>query len=193
MITNNQQLVKCNYCEKTFYKSLTEIKRSKTGKHYCSRSCSASKNNLFVQRNKPKEYKCVKCDKIYIRKYNNRSNKICLDCKEKNGNYQIIKTETIKNQTIKDYCVSNSVHPSWKFARIRGLNRSWNKELTQKSCQVCGYKTHVELAHIKALSSFEDDALLAEVNHYTNIVVLCPNHHWEFDNGILPLEKIPTR
>jgi hypothetical protein len=193
MVTKFLELVKCNNCTKDFYKSPTEIKRSKTGKHYCSRSCSASKNNLFVQKNKPIKFVCTQCNIIFTRNYKNRSNKICLQCKEQNGNYQNILTNTIKNQTIKEYCVSNNVHPSWRFARIRGLNRSWNKQLTNNPCQVCGYKTHVELAHIKPLHSFKEHSLLSEVNNPNNILVLCPNHHWEFDNGGLLLEQIPKR
>ena len=193
MVTKLSEPVKCNNCNLEFLKLNSEIKRSKTGKHYCSRSCSASTNNLFVQKNKPIIYMCVNCGKEYNRNKKNRSNKICLDCKESKGNFPTLITDTIKNQTIKEYCVSNEVHPSWRFARIRGLNRSWNKELTQYPCQVCGYNTHVELAHIKPLHSFSDETLLMDVNSSDNILVLCPNHHWEFDNGKLSLEDIPLR
>jgi len=193
MVTKLSQLVKCNNCNLEFFKFTSEMKRSKTGKHYCSRSCAASTNNLFIQRNKPLTYTCVECGVYYERDKKNRSNKICSSCKDSKGNFSKIKTENIKNQSIKEYCVSNEVHPSWKFARIRGLNRSWNKELTQYPCQVCGYNTHVELAHIKPLHSFSDETLLMDANDANNILVLCPNHHWEFDNGKLSLEEIPMR
>lgn len=193
MITDNKLVVKCNNCKIEFYKTKTEINRSKTGKHYCSRSCSASKNNLFIQRNKAKFYKCVMCYKDYCRTKDNRSNKLCLECKQKIGNYSLLQTNIIKNQSIKEYSYNNNIHPSWRFARIRALNRSWNKQLTEYPCQVCGYNYHVELAHIKPLSSFDDNTLLSVVNDPSNILVLCPNHHWEFDNNKIILETIPAR
>jgi hypothetical protein len=55
------------------------------------------------------------------------------------------------------------------------------------SCAVCGYDKHVETAHIKAVASFPDTATIREINAPSNLVGLCPNHHWEFDNGLLEL------
>ena len=54
-------------------------------------------------------------------------------------------------------------------------------------CCVCGYQHHVDVAHIKAVSEFDDDTLISEINSIKNLIALCPNHHWEFDNGILTL------
>ena len=51
------------------------------------------------------------------------------------------------------------------------------------SCAKCGYDKHVELCHIKDIANFDDDSLLSEVNSRNNIIQLCPNCHWEFDNG----------
>lgn len=52
-------------------------------------------------------------------------------------------------------------------------------------CAECGYDTHVEVAHIKDIANFDDNATIREINHQRNVVGLCPNHHWEFDNGHL--------
>jgi hypothetical protein len=71
--------------------------------------------------------------------------------------------------------------------------RTWNRDLTKLPCQVCGYSLHIELAHIKSVSSFDANTQLGIVNAPSNILVLCPNHHWEFDNGKLTLEQIPAR
>ena len=49
-------------------------------------------------------------------------------------------------------------------------------------CSRCPYSKHVEVAHIKAIASFSEDTLLSVVNHPDNLVVLCPNCHWELDN-----------
>lgn len=54
-------------------------------------------------------------------------------------------------------------------------------------CSVCGYDKHVEIAHIKAVSDFNDSSTIAEINSVDNLIALCPNHHWEYDNGILKL------
>lgn len=51
-----------------------------------------------------------------------------------------------------------------------------------KQCVCCGYDKHFEVAHIKAVSDFEDDALISEINNEDNLIALCPNHHWEYDN-----------
>lgn len=54
-------------------------------------------------------------------------------------------------------------------------------------CAICGYDKHVEVAHIKAVSEFSDDVTIKEINSIDNLIGLCPNHHWEYDNGILEL------
>lgn len=54
-------------------------------------------------------------------------------------------------------------------------------------CCICGYNLHVEVAHVKGVSEFDDSAEIGEINCTTNLVYLCPNHHWEYDNGHLEL------
>lgn len=54
-------------------------------------------------------------------------------------------------------------------------------------CAICGYSNHIEIAHIKAVSDFEDSTTIAEINSIDNLIALCPNHHWEYDHGILKL------
>lgn len=54
-------------------------------------------------------------------------------------------------------------------------------------CKICGYSNHVEVAHIKSVSEFDDSATIGEINSINNLIGLCPNHHWEFDNGILKI------
>ena len=54
-------------------------------------------------------------------------------------------------------------------------------------CEVCGYNKHIEIAHKKAVSDFDDSATIAEINDINNLIALCPNCHWEFDNGLLKL------
>lgn len=58
-----------------------------------------------------------------------------------------------------------------------------------KSCIVCKYKKHYEVAHIKPVSEFEDNELISTINNVDNLIALCPNHHWEYDNKLLDLTK----
>jgi predicted restriction endonuclease len=52
----------------------------------------------------------------------------------------------------------------------------------------------VEFAHIKPVSSFNKETVtLKEINDKTNILILCPTHHAEFDKGFISLEEIPNR
>ena len=77
---------------------------------------------------------------------------------------------------------------NWQSARsgIRKIayQRFFNENKDCK-CIVCGYSKHVEVAHIKAVSEFDDNATVDEINNINNLIGLCPNHHWEFDNGLL--------
>lgn len=123
---------------------------------------------------------CPSCgNKIYYR------SKTCRNCFKKNKD-----SEKIKNMTLGEFRNKNKIkgrHHSWVYVEVRAFARSWNKSLRKNPCQNCGYKKHVELCHIIPLSSFGDDIKLREVNNLSNILVLCPNCHWEFDNGFLQI------
>lgn len=54
----------------------------------------------------------------------------------------------------------------------------------------CGYAKHIEVAHRQDVASFPDSALISEINDISNLVGLCPTHHWEFDNQKLD-EPLP--
>lgn len=104
-----------------------------------------------------------------------------------------INTKDLTIKDIKNRLSVKNKHPSWAFSNIRILNRDWNKILRTYPCQVCLYDKHIELAHIKAIKDFDENTKLSVVNDASNILVLCPNHHWEFDNGLLSIADIPDR
>lgn len=82
---------------------------------------------------------------------------------------------------------------NWQSARttIRKMaQKSFEEAEKSHKCIVCGYNKHVEIAHIRAVADFSDGDLLSEINHPDNLVGLCPNHHWEFDNGLISLEEL---
>lgn len=173
--------VVCSCCSLEFEKKGSEIKKSKTGKHYCSKSCSAKINNRGRQRNRAKARTCKHCKGEYRTSNGHKSVILCQKCSEKHRD----KTNALKALTIGEYNRRNAKsikHTSWTYAAIRTLNRSWNKEMLLLGCASCGYSKHVELAHRKAVSEFSKDALLGEVNSKENVVQLCRNCHWEFDH-----------
>lgn len=146
---------------------------------YCSRSCSATHTNKFnPKRRITRICRFEGCDCL-VKDY--RAN-FCLEHFEFSN---AEKKERLLNSTLKEYrdkARQSGIHPSSTNAAIRNFARSWFRFLTLKPCNNCGYSKHVELCHIKAISSFPDSALMSEVNNINNIIQLCPNCHWEFDN-----------
>lgn len=134
---------------------------------FCCKSCSAIHNNKINPKRSP-EGKCVTCG-IIIRK----SRKYCKACY----------TELI---SAKDMTLGEArrryadYHASSHFVLAR--NRSRKAAFGRNVCERCGYSKHVEVCHIKPISSFSDDTLLSEINRVENLIVLCPNCHWEFDH-----------
>lgn len=159
----NSKEVECKNCSTKIIKTSSELKKSKSGFLFCSQSCAGSFNNKLIPK-RTKVIKCTKCDNVV-----HKNNTLCIDHFEEYNN----KIETIKQQTKES--TSNS--------RIRSLNRSWNKDLTLSKCIKCNYDRFVQLAHIKAVKDFSEDALLSEINSPLNVIPLCPTCHWEFDNG----------
>ena len=169
----NRQEINCTTCSKTISKTKAEMKKSNN--HFCSSSCAATYNNKhYVKRVLTRI--CIQCtETVYTYRHTR--------CKKHHEEYKETKYQ---NKTLGEYKNKPSVknkHPSWINSHIRLFARSWNKDLMKLPCAKCNYTKHVELAHIKGIAMYEDDALLSEINSVKNIIQLCPNCHWEFDNG----------
>ena len=151
---------------------------------FCCRTCAAIYNNKKTPKRKlTRLCSCLDCANI-VRNYRSSL------CESHYQEHLKHKKDFILETTIGEYRDRNKLlHSSSTHAHIRGLARSWFKELTKKPCASCGYDKHVELCHIKAMASFTEDSLIKEVNNKDNIVQLCPNCHWEFDNGLLNREQ----
>ncbi len=168
----------CKNCEKEILKTPSQIKK---GSVFCSQSCSATFSNKHRKR-KSKERHCKKCNKLYFYKPQENSRILCNTCysSHKNSNHY-------KNLTIKKYLnLDPNKLPSYRYHRIRQFAKTWNSNRLQK-CQYCGYDLHIEYCHIKHISEFSENTKLGIVNHSSNILILCPNHHWEFDNDYLKI------
>ena len=70
-----------------------------------------------------------------------------------------------------------------RYGKIRKLARDkCGRDKKLNNCQKCGYNKHVEVSHIKAIRDFDINEYISIVNDSSNLMVLCPNCHWEFDN-----------
>lgn len=149
---------------------------------FCGRSCSASFNNARGQSPKRNlEGACDRCDKSIPTRQ-----KYCRECRiEVDRENRKVNWETA---TIDEYKGSGNANEGGRYRSIRGASRkSYIESGRPMECFVCGYDVHVDVAHIQAVSSFSGDTLLTVVNSLENLIALCKNHHWEYDNGILSL------
>lgn len=148
---------------------------------FCSKGCAATYNNKFVHKRKPVKRFCKYCKKeIPTSRYLTggvKPKKVCNNCNKLYVNWSEITKLDLQN--LRKYQANS---------RIRDLARqSYYKINPNKICQVCGYSNHVEVCHIKSIQSFTDSAKISEINSPLNLIYLCPNHHWELDNGKLNL------
>lgn len=165
----------CTYCQKSFSRDYNKNSRNKSGNQFCSRTCSAIFNNKTAKKRKLKNM-CRMCQSFIL---SNRT--YCNTCYV-SKNYLSHKTlaEAIKNR--KD---------SNRYTGIRGNGRNvFYSSKKPLICQFCHYSKHVEICHIKEICSFSPDTLISEINKIDNLMSLCPNHHWEFDNGFLSIDEI---
>lgn len=172
---------------------------------FCSTSCSASRR-LGKQNNPPIARTCQVCSDVFYCSTVHRSRAYCPKCKgsadwlvishprtqQRKGSISYTRPAyrslTIAQATSGPYLKGK--HRSHITIYIRQFNRAWNKALLFLPCAACGYSKHVQLAHIKPVSSFPPEATIGEVNSPRNVIQLCPNCHWEFDHGLLALDNI---
>ena len=107
-------------------------------------------------------------------------------------------TSRHKERISRDNSTLKYARQNWKDARVQIRNhamRTFKKSGLPFICVVCGYSKHAEVCHKKDVLEFPDEATIGEINSIKNMVALCPNHHWEFDNGKMSDEdllKIPN-
>lgn len=163
-------IVKCKNCGKSFNKLPSQINRSPN--HFCSRSCAISQNNKNPrQRVKPKQStldkysSCMRCGKTMD--YKKRRMR-CDECST--PDYTLAEIQYDQH------------HTSSAWALVRSRARAIVKEREQ-ICSKCGYDKHVECCHVIPISKFSLDVKVSEVNSENNLILLCPNCHWEYDHG----------
>ena len=147
---------------------------------FCSSRCAGKFNNrIRLSDPAKKSYKpapiCMRCN---INKCHERQkstyNKLCLEC-------YIADREKLGNTLKKDK----------DRAQIGGHARMiLTRACPDKICLLCKYEKHVECCHIRPICDFPGDTPISVINDVDNLRWLCPNCHWEFDHGIIPIERL---
>jgi len=139
---------------------------------FCSKSCAAIVNNKKHPKRKRKKYYCLKCnvEVSYRRKY-------CVEHSPSRRDWSKITWEELRAI----YAKEPKKQARW---RVRQLSRMrYLKSDRPKYCEKCGYDSHFEVCHIKPIHMFSSNATIEELIDLSNLVALCPNCHWEMDNG----------
>ncbi len=162
---------KCLHCESI----ITVGERQKVAdvrkKKFCGHSCSAIFNNPSISKAK---CKCTSCG-TSLRSTSKTLKCIACTCSE---------SENLTKGALK---LKRTSYQSSRSAIQKKARASYLKSGGTMKCLICGYSTHVEICHIDSVASFLPDAKISQINHHENLIALCRNHHWEFDNGILKL------
>lgn len=188
----------------------------KSGK-FCSRSCAASYNNRRFPKRKP-EHECATCNTPVsaIRKYCSeqcltiaRIERVSKDGHTTNSKKKYYpKCEcgnTMSHRSVKCRdCVYNdylnmtigqlrakSVRDAQVYNGIRQKSRSLAVKHYVMECALCGYDYHVDVCHVRALSSLPDETTVISASGVDNFVLLCRNHHWELDHGNIDIKDVP--
>jgi len=156
----------------------SELSYEKRTNKFCNNSCAAKYNNRKTK-TKTGKYKKVKNCRYCGKEHSRFSSQVC-------SNLCAI-YERYGDKTIEDVMIRTGANT---YDRIRNSAKNIAKNLGYDECCVCDYNKHVEVSHISPISSFDKCTKLVIVNSIENITYLCPNCHWEYDNGLLSKEYI---
>ena len=162
----------CTKCNKSFKRNPSEA--AKSINLFCSQSCAAKYNNKTKQK-KQKTKKCKNCSKLIY-----ASNIYCPKCISQNKH--IRGYLDIENKTLIYF--KNLRNDSSRYTYIRQHARKITSHRSQ-ICVNCGYNKHIEVCHIKEIKNFEPQTKIKIINNPKNLIILCPNCHWEMDNNLL--------
>lgn len=141
---------------------------------FCSTTCSSQFNNKLRPNYKPSKF-CEDCSiEIHHKSKKCRKCAISITTKDWSG--------ITLGQLIDDVKTHNSRD---LYGRIRERARKiYAKSDKPKKC-ICGYIKHYQISHKKGIATFDLQTPISTINDLDNLVALCPNHHWEFDNNKL--------
>lgn len=151
----------CKRCNKIIKIEKNQKVSDVRKKKFCSRSCSA----IFHNHSR----KVVKVKKVIKSKEEKKL--------ELYNNWKEIKKG--------DFFKSCKNYFSARCSITKYAKRVMKYSEKEKICKNCGYDKHVEICHILSVASFSNESSLYDITNENNLMYLCPNCHWEFDNNIL--------
>lgn len=182
----------CKYC-----KSIINIGNQKVcvvrKKKFCNKSCSAKYNNKIYPKRKPDILNCIVCKSDFDRTVKTKRTHcdICLTNFKRNSARKIhgifSPVKPLEERTKGELFDQRKNYQSARSTIRRHAAKVFSGSNSSSSCYICGYSIHVQVCHIKPVSSFKEESTLSEINDISNLIALCPNHHWEFDNGFLEI------
>jgi hypothetical protein len=89
----------------------------------------------------------------------------------------------LNNVTKKEFFELKGIYYKFRGVIRKHAQYVYEKNGGNKYCSICGYDKHIQVCHIKSVSSFLDEDLITDINSINNLIGLCPTHHWEYDNG----------
>lgn len=155
--------------------TLSEVKVKK----FCNNSCASRYNNPRRAKQRTPLH-CQDCGDVLPE---GSSAKYCSHCRPKHKRKSTIPTRT-KGELF-------ASRKNWGSARSEiGIfaMKVYKEAGKPLICAICGYSNTVEICHIIPVAQFADEATIGEINALDNLVALCPNHHWEFDAGLITLK-----
>lgn len=193
-MNNEIQMVKleCANCGVWFERKYRSDQKKATN-HYCTRACESESHRTISkliwicgydpcgQQYTPSDRVQKFCSQSCASRHNNSLRpKELRPPKEKRGTDY----ETMTLKELRETLKTRNYH-----TRIRSHSRSvYVDSGLPMECCVCGYTRGLDICHIKPVSEFPDDTMIAVVNDIENLMVLDKLCHWEYDNGFLVIE-----
>ncbi len=174
--TKPKPTVLCDECRVVLTGGLKCVARKKH--RFCSSACAAK----YLNQRKERKYRCGKCNKPANKKTRTGMCRVCLLAERK-----LCSSKRLVKVIKSDLRATRKGYQSYRSAIQKHARQVYRDSGKPLKCCVCGYDRHVDIAHIRPVSSHAGDTSLGDINAVENLAALCPNHHWEFDKGLLTL------
>lgn len=192
---------RCKQCGAVIMVKESEPPAGARARKFCSRSCAAIYNNIhYPKRIGESSGNCERCDaEVIYKKYKKsggyQRKRFCDACigtvrselmrerHAQNGTALPGKVEDMTKGDLKEFYGG----PSYKIKNLIATHaRKVYTDLGKEpACLLCGYEKLFTVAHVLPVASFDDSVPIRVINMPDNLIGLCPNHHEEYDKGLL--------
>lgn len=164
---------RCLQCETPIVPHAGEKIHETMRRKFCSRSCAASFNNsgAVAPKKKARPRYCAECGVQVAANAPEGTRILCDAC----GEDFLQRLPLLRRDE----------------AGSAGIRRHVRHVLADRPrvCAHCGYARHVEMIHLRPVDDFPPEATLSTIDDPANLTYLCPNHRWEYEHGVLALDR----